>query len=430
MGALTLVRSYLAARWRFRRLRGSRLDRFQDERARAAIAFAREHSPFYRSLYARWDGRDWRTLPTIDKAAMMANFDGFTTRGLRKDAVMPRALAAERGEAVSSADGLTIGLSSGTSGHRGLFVLDERERMMWAGAILARMLPGVPRWGVRAAFFLRADNRLYQSVRSRWIRLRYWDVMTPLDEVVPQLREFQPDVVIGPPSLLGRLASVSGELRIQPRQVVSVAEVLDPGDAQAIEAAFGTPVGQVYQATEGLLAVTCPRGSLHLQEDLAAVQLEPLDDEGRMMPIVTDLWRRVQPILRYRLNDVLTLESTPCPCGSAFRVLQRIEGRADDLCALAAIGGGQRTVAPDVIRRMILLADDRIEDYRVVQDRPGSLQVHLLVAGEFVAVAESVRASAAAVAARYGCVPPELRFSATLPPEDGKRRRVRRVEVP
>lgn len=426
MGPLTLVWSYLAARWRFRRLRGRRLERFQDERARAAIAFAREHSPFYRELYAGWDGRDWRTLPTIDKAAMMANFDAFTTCGLRRDDVMPRALAAERGEPSPSSDGLTIGLSSGTSGHRGLFVLDERERMMWAGAILARMLPGVPRWGVRAAFFLRADSRLYQSVRGRWIRLRYWDVMTPLDHVVPQLREFQPDVLIAPPSLLRQLAGVSGDLRIRPRQVVSVAEVLESGDAQSIEASFGVPVAQVYQATEGLLAVTCPRGSLHLQEDLVHVQLEPLED-GRTTPIVTDLWRRVQPILRYRLNDVLTLRDTPCPCGSAFRVLERIEGRTDDLCYLDAVGGGSRVVYPDVIRRMILLADERIEDYRVVQDRPGSLQVHLRVSGEFGAVVETVRASAAAVAARYGCVPPSLAFSATLPPDEGKRRRVRRV---
>ena len=105
-----------------------------------------------------------------------------------------------------------------------------------------------------------------------------------------------------------------------------------------MRAAFGVPIGQVYQCTEGLLAVSCPRGSLHLQEDLVAVELEPAADceEPRWSPIVTDLWRRTQPtIVRYRLNDLVTLRETPCDCGSAFRVLDRIDGRCDDVCTFA-----------------------------------------------------------------------------------------------
>ena len=36
---------------------------------------------------------------------------------------------------------VAVGLSSGTSGHRGVFVTTEKERSMWAAAILAKMLP-------------------------------------------------------------------------------------------------------------------------------------------------------------------------------------------------------------------------------------------------------------------------------------------------
>jgi putative adenylate-forming enzyme len=434
MRAWTFLRSYLSARWRFTHLRGDGLRRYQDRRTEAIVAYARRHSPFHRDRFA--GVVDWRAAPTIDKAAMMANFDTYTTCGLRLDEAMAIAIRAETaGEPAPSWKGRTLGLSSGTSGHRGLFVIDETERMTWAGAILARTLPSPPPRGYRVALFLRAASRLYDSVHGRWVRLRFWDLMTPIDEVIPTLREFAPNVLIGPPSLLVRLALVRDQLRIKPRQVFSVAEVLDPEDETRLQAAFGVSIGQVYQCTEGLLAVSCPRGSLHLQEDLVAVDLEPAADsvEPRWSPIVTDLWRRTQPILRYRLNDLVTLRPEPCECGSAFRVLARIDGRCDDICTFARLDGGSRLIYPDVVRRMILLADPRIEDYRVVQHRPAEFRVHLRIAGgtSFDEIVASVRASAARIAATYACRTPELSFSAEIPPTPagGKLRRVLRIDV-
>ena len=430
MRAWTFLQSYLAARWRFTHLRGDGLRRYQDHRAERIIAYARRQSPYHRDRFA--DVAEWRTAPTIDKAAMMANFDAYTTCGLRKDEAMAIAIRAEAaGEAAPTWNGLTLGLSSGTSGHRGIFVIDETERMTWAGAILARTLPFPPPRGYRVALFLRAASRLYESVRGRWVRLRFWDLMTPFEEVVPTLRDFAPDVVIGPPSLLVRLAESQDQLRIAPRQIFSVAELLEPQDEFRLRTTFGIPIGQVYQCTEGLLAVSCPHGSLHLQEDLVAVQLEPADDsdEPRWSPIVTDLWRRTQPIIRYRLNDLVTLDARRCACGSEFRILSRIDGRCDDICMLDRIDGGLRLIYPDVVRRMILLADARIEDYRVCQDRPGTFRIHLRVAPveSFEAVARSVRESVARVAAGYGCRCPVLAFTPGIAPEP-RGSKLRRVQ--
>src|SRR5207245_10447167 len=105
---------------------------------------------------------------------------------------------------------------------------------------------------------------------------------------------------------------------------------------------FNAPVHQIYQCTEGLLAVSCEQGSLHIQEDGVALQFEPLpgsdsEDEGRVMPIVTDLWRGTQPIIRYRLHDVLQLDPQPSPCGSPFQVIRALEGRCDDICSFTSL---------------------------------------------------------------------------------------------
>ena len=41
-------------------------------------------------------------------------------------------------------------------------------------------------------------------------------------------------------------------------------------------------------------------------------------DDNRFYPIITDFKRTSQPIYRYRLNDILVEEKSPCPCGSVL----------------------------------------------------------------------------------------------------------------
>lgn len=420
---MTFLRSYLGARWRFRHLRGDALQRYQDARAREIVAFAIAHSPFYRAHFAGHDPHEWQSLPTTDRAAMMHNFDTFNTRGVSLDEAMAVALRAERDRDFSPViRELTVGLSSGTSGHRGLFLVDRREQRMWAGTMFARALPRLGTRGLRLAFFLRSNSNLYQTL-GHWIDFRYFDLMTPIETAVAELNAFQPHLLVAPPSMLAMLTNA----RIRPERVISVAEVLEPQDEASLRRAFGVDVHQVYQCTEGLLAVSCPRGSLHVQEDIVAIQFERAGDDSQpLTPIVTDLRRRVQPILRYRLNDAVTLSPDPCTCGSAFRVIERIEGRCDDLCYFVRHDGTLRAFFPDALRRMVLLSDPRIEDYRVVQDAPGELRVELVVEGGFEEVARSVRESIASSIAGYGCLMPSLAIVRGIPARapGEKRRRV------
>jgi phenylacetate-CoA ligase len=430
-----MLASFLGARRRFAQLRGAALERYQAQRARSIVAHAMRRSAFYRAHFAGHDLRRWQTLPTVDKAAMMAHFDTFNTRGIRLVDAMRIALDAERRrDFAPTIGGLTVGLSSGTSGHRGFFLVSVQEQAMWAGFLLARALPAL-RWrGWRIALFLRANSNLYETLGNPWIAFRHFDLATPVAQSVAALNAYQPDIVAGPPSMLGLLAGTyrRGELRIRPVRLVSVAEVLETQDEGRLREVFEVPVHQIYQCTEGLLALSCPQGALHVQEDLVALQYEPLagDRDGRVTPIVTDLWRRVQPIIRYRLNDVLTLAPAPCRCGSAFRVISRIEGRCDDVCDFVARDGGLRPVFPDALRQAVLLSDPHIEDYRIVQDRPGHVRVHVQLASgaDYRKISAVLCSAFAEMAARHGVRPPVVQVAPGLPPlEPGtKLRRVQR----
>lgn len=428
-----LAQHFVRAKWRWQQLRGAALERYQEERAQRIVAYAQAHSPFYREHWAGHDLRQWRTLPTVDKALMMEHFSTFNTRGITTEAAMQVALQAERSRDFSpTLDDVTVGLSSGTSGHRGLFMANQWEQSAWAGTIMARVLHHMPTRRLRVAFFLRSNNNLYERIGGTLIQFRYFDLMLPLAEAVASLNTLRPDIVVGPPSLLGFLAQEQerGQLHIQPRQLISVAEVLEEQDRARIEAIFHVPVEQIYQSTEGLLAVSCARGSLHIQEDIVAIQFEHLDaDSERVMPIVTDLWRTTQPIIRYRLNDVLQLAPQPCSCGSSFRVIKAIEGRCDDICYFESLTGEVRAFYPDTIRRMILLASPDIEDYHVTQQTCGHLNIRLKVQAGFEAIARAVRASVQATLAQYSCQPALVSIEsgiAELSP-GVKRRRVQRL---
>ena len=428
-----IVNHFVRARWRWHSLSGEALQRYQDRRARQIVAYALQHSPFYHAHWSNHDPRNWRALPTVNKQLMMDHFDTFTTCGIRRDEAMEIALKAEQSRDFHpQLKDLTVGLSSGTSGHRGLFLISSQEQAAWAGIILARTLHHLPVRQLRVAFFLRSNSNLYAQVGRGPIRFQYFDLMLPLAEAVARLNDFQPHIVIGPPSLLGFLADErsNGRLRIRPERLISVAEVLEAHDQERLQEIFAVPIHQIYQCTEGFLATSCVKGSLHIQEDLVAVQLEPVpgDDGTRVTPIITDLWRRVQPIIRYQLNDILQLDPAPCACGSTFRVIRAIEGRADDVCYFAAQQEGMRPVFPDTIRRMILLASPHITDYQVVQERCGQLHIYLTIVptASFAEVTQSVRESIAATLAQYNCQPATVQIEEGLPPAvtGTKRRRV------
>ncbi|MGE0615110.1 MAG: F390 synthetase-related protein [Bacteriovoracia bacterium] len=415
---------YLRVRYGRRFESRAQLEHWQEKRVLAHLKWVARNSLFYRARLAQvqdssqGDYANWRQLPLMDKAQMMENFTELNTVGIDRDEAMAAAIRAENSRDFSptlpGARGpITVGLSSGTSGNRGLFLVSSRERWQHAGTILARVLPRSLFGGHRVAFFLRANSNLYTASRSRWLKFEYFDLLAPLAEHLERLNAYQPTLLVGPPSLLRQLAEATqrGELKISPEKVVSVAEVLDPIDEAYLEKTFGKKVHQVYQCTEGFLGVTCREGRLHLNEDFVHIEKDYLDRAaGKFMPIITDFTRRSQPIVRYRLNDILTEAKEPCACGSIFTALEWIEGRADDLLYFHSASPNRPPVPvfPDFIRNAVMVGSSAVIEYQVRQDLPGQLRMALKFAAEANEPAErrKIEAQLEALAARIGARAP------------------------
>ena len=365
----TFLKTFSVMRWGHRFKDRQALERYQVMALAAYREFLQQESPYFKSGIPA----DFK----MNKAFMMEHFNELNTQGLDRDELLALALESERTRDFSPMIGeIAVGLSSGTSGHRGLFVTTEKERSMWAAAILAKMLPKGKLFGHKIAFFLRADNQLYQTVNLGLISLEYFDTFQGAEEHVERLNAYQPTILVAPASMLLELAKQvqAGNLKIAPSKVISVAEILEEPDRQRIQAGFSLKkVDQVYQATEGFLACSCTYGNLHLNEDIVHVDKRHLDDR-RFYPIITDFKRTSQPIFRYELNDILVENPEPCPCGSVFTRIDRIEGRSDDIFIFENAADQSVEVFPDFIRRCLLLVDG-IGEYQVAQKQDHTLTI-------------------------------------------------------
>lgn len=358
------------------------LKKYQNKEIKKQLNFVVNNSKFYKDLYSGIDINNIENLnklPIIDKKQMMDNFDDFNTVGLKGDEALEIAFKAEQTRDFSPVlKGVTIGLSSGTSGNRGLFIASKNEEAMWAGSILAKCLPKSILSNYKIAFFLRANSNLYESVKSRNIQFEFFDLLKPVEEHVETLNEFKPSVLIAPASMLVLLGKAieNKSLIINPIKVYSVAEILEDIDKKYLEKIFNQKIHQIYQATEGVIATSCDCGILHVNEDVMLVEKEYID-ENRFYPIITDFTRKSQPIIRYRLNDIL-VEKKQCECGSPFMALERVEGRSDDIFWIEASSGNKNIeLFPDFIRRIIMMSSHKVSSYGAIQIDIKNVDIYL-----------------------------------------------------
>ena len=426
------MRERLAVVWYFIRARylqhfrtRKALRSYQKQRVLRQLAYFKQHSPYFKALSVH-SFEDFRKLPLMNKAFMMEHFNALNCVGIDRDEALSLAIDGEKQREFSEKlGGISVGLSSGTSGARGLFLVSDRERALWAGTVLAKFLPKGKLFGHRIAFFLRADNNLYETIDSKLIRFRYFDLLRDMGENLSELADYRPTLLVAPPSVLLCIARAMerGELRIKPEKVISVAEVLRAEDAAYLKAQFGLSViHQAYQCTEGFLGYVCECGNFHLNEELVLIEREYLDAH-RFVPIVTDFTRQSQPIVRYRLNDILVEKRGHCPCGNPATMIRYIEGREDDVFYFAGIRQKEVAVFPDFISRCVIYAEG-VQNYKVVQD--GRAHVTVFLERESSATAAQIRREFARLAEKMKFHCPEIAFAPYVPDFQRKMKRVER----
>jgi len=110
-------------------------------------------------------------------------------------------------------------------------------------------------------------------------------------------------------------------------------EPLTDARRRRISRLWGVPVVEEYGSTEtGSLAGECQHGRMHLWADRALFEVyDPqtgtVSAEGDGQLVVTPLFREAMPLLRYNLEDDVSVSYDDCPCGWRLPTV-RVLGRA------------------------------------------------------------------------------------------------------
>jgi putative adenylate-forming enzyme len=427
--SLLFPERFIAARRRFRRWSPAEAIAFQQEAARRIARHVVRRSPFFASLYRGADLDDVWRLPVTNKKAMMDNLGEYNTLGFKREELMRFCLEAERERTFTRRyRGVNVGMSSGTSGSRGVEMATRGEESHVKAVALSRF-PFPRGEKLNWAFILRVSSPAFR-LNALGNRLTWVSQLDTAEGIREKLNRLQPNMISAPPSMLRILARESrgGLLTARPKCILAYGEVLYPEVEADVGDTFGCPVRQVYKCTEGTIAVSCAENRLHVQEDLMALQL--LDGEGKPTPVgepchrlvITNLVYRALPFIRYELNDMISLDPRACPCGSSFRVIARVHGRSDDVFwADRADGPGLQYVFPDYISRAIISSSDGIEEYQAVQISPRHVLVRILPNGkeQEPRIAEQVASAIRRVFTAYRCRVPDVRVLFETPQTRG-----------
>lgn len=112
--------------------------------------------------------------------------------------------------------------------------------------------------------------------------------------------------------------------------VITNAEPLYEYQRRTIGEAFNCPVRETYGMSETAAAGSeCEHGSMHQWPDAGII--ETLNETDSSDFICTGLINADMPLIRYRVGDAGKLSDAKCACGRKLPLIEKIEGRSDDL---------------------------------------------------------------------------------------------------
>jgi phenylacetate-CoA ligase len=164
-------------------------------------------------------------------------------------------------------------------------------------------------------------------------------------------------------------AAVRGQIR----GLVSTAELCAVSRCRAIEKEFGIYHIDVYACVEGFFCVPCPCGEKHV---LPIYHTELFDEHGKYLGLYgegriafTNLVKKSSPLVRYLLDDYVTITKSRCPFG--FQKSVEPHGRYELTVCINQKRYGVRHFEEAIF------AHGLFGDYRVVLEDPDKFTVTL-----------------------------------------------------
>ncbi|RUM88700.1 MAG: hypothetical protein DSZ23_04225 [Thermodesulfatator sp.] len=380
----------------------------QQERFKDILAHVLTHSPFYKTLYAQHGiglkdigDLQLQDLPVIDKAMMMDNYDEFVCdRRLNKKELEAFLLdPANLGKKFKRC--FTVMHSSGSTGRPGIFVYDVDAWNLTKSLAITRVSRiRFNRFGRQRLAFIGAADGLYAGISlvsdapGFLYNFKPFPVCEPWDLLLEHIQAFSPDIISGYSSSVYMLAleQIKGNLSLHPARIICSADPLTAYMREAVKDAFRVEPVNFYASSESLcMAAEClEHDGLHMNEDWNIFEVEDgaVGNVRYGSLILTTLFNRAQPLIRYRMEDHVTVTSEPCACGSAYHRIMSIGGRSEDFLYFKLSDGKTAFIHPSEIVEFFVPG---LEKFQLRQVEPLHLHMLLVTSGDAASVREAAQ---------------------------------------
>lgn len=321
------------------------LTKKQSKQLKQLVKYVKKNSPAMAKLY-QGIGDDFmlRDLPVTTKEMIMKDYEhwittsDFTLKDLEEFAA-DESLAGELYQGK-----YTVVETSGSTGYPFYMVYNRRESSKMNSAMSKNQkMKFVLN---RPACYLFPFDRHILSICSAKEGLRKYPLMKKyailkdsnisMEEMVDFLNKIQPKIICTYVSTIEALAKeqMKGTLQLKLKEVFTGGETLSQKTREHIENVFGCKMRSMYASTEAsAIALDCDYGHMHLHNENLIVEL--VDENNNPVPVgekshkilITSLYERTVPLIRYEVSDKVTIHNTSCKCGNKSPWVE-VEGRS------------------------------------------------------------------------------------------------------
>jgi phenylacetate-CoA ligase len=291
------------------------------------------------------------------------------------------------------------GKTSGSSGHPFTFAKDKfAHAMTWAAFHDAYQQHGIDlNTSLQARFYgipLSGKARYVELFKDFVSYRKRFPIFNMNDEVlesfVNQFKKNKFEYINGYTSSIVLLAKYCKQKKLILKNIcptlkicIVTSEMLFPDDRTLLEEQLGVPVINEYGASEvGLIAMQNAQGDFEINQQNLFVEVvnennDPLPDGEVGRVLVTDLFNKAHPMIRYEIGDMGSLETLPY----GTRVLKDFQGRTSDIAQLPS-----GKVVPGLtfyyVTKAIIREDLDILEFIVIQKEAAVFEIQYVSKGE------------------------------------------------
>ncbi len=354
---------------------------FIEEKKKKIVDFHLKNNSNYRQFVGKSTIKNWNDLPVMTKK----DFQKPLSERL-SDGYFPK--------------NIYVNKTSGSSGDPFIFAIDKPcHALTWAGAIYRFGWFGIDFnksyqarfYGIPLDFIGNKKERLKDFLSSRY----RFTIFNLSDEVLEKmLKKFQSkkfDYINGYTSSIVLFAKFLQKKNIILKDIcptlkvcMATSEMLFEEDKKLLEKQFGIPIVNEYGASElGLIAFQNPKGEWQVNAENLFVEI--LDEnnqpvlngkEGKI--VVTSLYNKAHPIIRYEIGDIGILDEKSTP---KKPILKQLLGRTNDIAVLPS-GKKSPGLTFYYVTKSIIEDDGNVKEFIIKQLSINSFEINYVAETE------------------------------------------------